>query len=486
MPLLEKRFENAGGIENTFFTIERLDMAQQQFTKNILCIGAGYVGGPTMAVIAQKCPDYRVTLVDINAERIAAWQSDALPIYEPGLLDVVKSARGRNLFFSTDVDSEISQADIIFVSVNTPTKTFGVGAGKAADLQYWEKTARNIVKNSESDKIIIEKSTLPVRTARAMERILSGNDKGIHFEVLSNPEFLAEGTAIADLMKPDRVLIGSMETPDGLKARQEVVDIYAHWIPRDRIVTSNVWSAELSKLVANAFLAQRISSINSISALCEKTEADVGEVARAIGRDSRIGSKFLKASVGFGGSCFKKDILNLVYICEHYGLHEVAQYWESVVSINQWQEHRFVQQMLRVMFNTVAGKRIALLGFAFKADTGDTRESPAIYVTRQLLEERADVVISDPQAMGNAKIDLKDVLDRLTFEPDPYKAAAGAHAIAILTEWDLYRELDYARIYDSMEKPAFIFDGRNILEQQKLFELGFSVFPIGRPSLKHF
>ena len=461
-------------------------MTKKKFEKYILCIGAGYVGGPTMAMIAARCPQYAVTVVDINAERIAAWQSDQLPIYEPGLLDVVTSARDRNLFFSTEIDENINKADIIFVSVNTPTKTFGLGAGKAADLQYWEATARNIVKASDTDKIIVEKSTLPVRTAKAMERILNSNKKGIHFEVLSNPEFLAEGTAISDLKAPDRVLIGSKETESGLAARQELVDIYANWVDSGRIITSNVWSAELSKLVANAFLAQRISSINSISALCEKTEANVTEVARAIGMDSRIGSKFLNASVGFGGSCFKKDILNLVYIAEHYGLYEVAQYWESVIRINEYQEHRFVHQMIKVMFNTVSGKKIALFGFAFKKDTGDTRESPAIHVAKQLVEEHAHVIVSDPQALPNAKNDLQEQGESVTFELDPYAAAAGAHAIAVLTEWDVYKELDYQKIYDSMEKPAFIFDGRNILDHQKLFEIGFSVFPIGRPSLRHF
>ncbi len=462
-------------------------MAELQFQKKILCIGAGYVGGPTMAIIAAKCPQYKVTVVDINEKRIEAWKSDDLPIYEPGLLDVVKQARDRNLFFSTDVEGGIAESDIIFVSVNTPTKTFGQGAGKAADLQYWEKTARNIVKNSESDKIIIEKSTLPVRTARAMERILSANEKGIHFEVVSNPEFLAEGTAVKDLLEPDRVLIGSRETELGLKAREAIVEIYANWVPRERIVTSNVWSSELSKLVANAFLAQRISSINSISALCEKTKANVSEVSRAIGMDSRIGSKFLNASVGFGGSCFKKDILNLVYICEHYGLHEVAQYWESVVNINVYQETRFVRQMIRVMFNTVAEKRIALFGFAFKKDTGDTRESPAIEVARQLLEEHAYVIITDPQALENAKLDLADFdQSRICFEPDPYKAVQDAHAIAVMTEWDEYKDLDYKKIYDIMEHPSFIFDGRNILNHQKLFEIGYSVFPIGKPALLHF
>lgn len=459
-----------------------------EFKKRILCIGAGYVGGPTMAVIAAKCPQYKVTVVDINAERIRAWNSDELPIYEPGLLDVVKQARGRNLFFSTEIDKAIDEAEIIFVSVNTPTKTFGEGAGKAADLQYWELTARNIVKVATSDKIIIEKSTLPVRTAAAMSRILDANEKGIKFEVLSNPEFLAEGTAIQDLNNPDRVLIGSLLTPAGIKARDEVVEIYANWVPREKILTSNIWSSELSKLVANAFLAQRISSINSISALCEKTEANVTEVSHNIGTDSRIGSRFLVSSVGFGGSCFQKDILNLVYICETYGLTEVAEYWENVIKINEYQKRRFVQNMLGAMFNTVAGKRVALFGFAFKADTGDTRESPAIDVTKQLLAEHAHVVITDPQAIANAKIDLADYIDsgRLEFASDPYAAAKGAHAIAVMTEWKEYKSLDYKKIYDSMEHPSFVFDGRNILDHKALFDLGFNVFPLGQASLKHY
>jgi UDPglucose 6-dehydrogenase len=461
-------------------------MATKGFKKKILCIGAGYVGGPTMAMIAAKCPEYKITVVDINEDRIAAWKSDNLPIYEPGLLEVVQTARERNLFFSTEINENIREADIIFVSVNTPTKTFGVGAGKAADLQYWEKTARNIVQASESDKVIVEKSTLPVRTAKAMARILNANDKGIHFEVVSNPEFLAEGTAIADLENPDRVLIGSQESEAGLAARREIVDIYAHWVPRERILTSNVWSSELSKLVANAFLAQRISSINSISALCERTQADIDQVSEAIGRDSRIGSRFLKASVGFGGSCFRKDILNLVYICESYGLTEVARYWESVVSLNEYQERRFVHTMMRVMFNTLAEKRIALFGFAFKKDTGDTRESPAIYVSQNLLEEHARLVITDPQAIENAKRDLAAYDGRISYAEDPYEAAKGAHAIAVMTEWDLYKELDYKRIYESMEKPAFIFDGRGILDHSKLYEIGFNVFPIGKFAYKHF
>jgi len=452
---------------------------------NVLCIGAGYVGGPTMAVIADRCPHARVNVVDVNAARIAAWNSDSLPIFEPGLDEVVKRARGRNLFFSTDIECGIRDADIIFVSVNTPTKTFGEGAGRAADLQYWEKTARQILAHSGGDKVVVEKSTLPVRTAQAMDRILNSNARGLRFEVVSNPEFLAEGTAIQDLLQPDRVLIGSHETPSGVRAREAVADLYASWVPRERIIQSNLWSAELSKLTANAFLAQRISSINSISALCEVTEADVDEVAYAIGTDSRIGPRFLKASVGFGGSCFHKDILNLVYIAESYGLHEVARYWESVVRMNDWQENRFVRRMLASMFNTVAGKRIALFGFAFKANTGDTRESAALAVTRQLLADRAHVVITDPKALDNARIDTQGLDGRIELEPDPYKAARGAHAIAVMTEWDLYRTLDYERILASMERPAFVFDGRNVLDHRRLFDLGFNVFPIGKTPLRH-
>lgn len=456
------------------------------FLKRIACIGAGYVGGPTMAVIAMKCPQYKVHVVDISEARIKAWQTDNLPIFEPGLLEVVQAARGRNLFFSNDITGAIRESEIIFVSVNTPTKTFGEGAGKAADLQYWEKVAREILRESESPKIVIEKSTLPVKTAQTMENILNANGKKVRFEVISNPEFLAEGTAVKDLLEPDRVLIGSRETPEGLRARQEIADIYANWVPRERILSSNVWSAELSKLVANAFLAQRISSINSISALCEKTDASVQEVARAVGMDSRIGSRFLNASVGFGGSCFKKDILNLVYICESYGLQEVARYWESVLAMNEFQEARFVRTMIREMFNTIVGKRVALFGFAFKADTSDTRESPSMYVAQKLLAERACVAVTDPKALDNARIDLAEYKENLDFIEDPYEAAKGAHAIAIMTEWALYRALDWEKIYRSMEKPAFLFDGRNILDHERLYNLGFNVYPLGRPPLKHF
>ena len=456
------------------------------FEKNILCIGAGYVGGPTMAMIAHKCPQYRVTVVDTNPERITAWNSDTLPIYEPGLDEIVKGARGRNLFFSTRIEQGIKEANVIFVSVNTPTKTFGAGAGMAADLQYWEKTARQIREASQSHKIIVEKSTLPVKTALAMERILTATANGVRFDILSNPEFMAEGTGVKDLESPDRVLIGSRETPEGIKARDELVEIYANWVPRERIITSNIWSSELSKLVSNAFLAQRISSINAISSLCEKTEADVTEVARAVGMDSRLGDKFLNASIGFGGSCFKKDILNLVYLCRQYGLDEVADYWDGVVRINDYQKERFILNMLGAMFNTLAGKRICLFGFAFKADTGDTRESPAISVSRRLVEERAELVITDPRALENAEEDLADVQGVVTFVEDPYEAAAGCDAIAVMTEWDIYNTLDFEKIYETMRKPAFIFDGRNLLDHQRLFEIGFNVFPVGKRSLTHF
>jgi UDPglucose 6-dehydrogenase len=457
----------------------------KKFKKNILCIGAGYVGGPTMAMIAYKCPQYKITVVDINPIRIDEWNSNNLPVYEPGLDEIVKKTRERNLFFTSNIQQGIIESDIIFVSVNTPTKTFGVGAGMAADLQYWEKTARQILQYSQSPKIIVEKSTLPVKTALAMERILTLNNN-LHFEVLSNPEFLAEGTAIKDLEYPDRVLIGSRQTQSGLKARDELIEIYANWVDEKRIITTDIWSSELSKLVANAFLAQRISSINAISALCEKTDADIADVARAVGFDSRIGDKFLNASIGFGGSCFKKDILNLVYMCRYQGLNEVADYWDHVLRINDFQKERFTVNMLSAMFNTLAGKKICLFGFAFKANTGDTRESPAIYIAKRLIEERAHLTITDPQALKNAGIDLKGIDENVSYVDDPYEAAFGSHAIAVMTEWELYRDLDYEKIYKSMVKPAFIFDGRNIIDQNKLFEIGFNVYSIGKPALTYF
>src|SRR3954471_7169204 len=418
---------------------------------NICCIGAGYVGGPTMAMIALECPDITVTVVDMNAARIAAWNGGTLPIFEPGLDEVVQQARGRNLFFSTDVAGQIKKADIIFVAVNTPTKTYGVGAGRAADLRFIESVARTIADQAESGKIIVEKSTIPVKTAEAIKSILSSNSKGLTFSVLSNPEFLAEGTAVKDLLNPDRVLIGGERTPEGEKAMETLVGVYARWVPRDRIITTNLWSSELSKLVANAFLAQRISSINAISALCEATGADVDEVAHAIGHDSRIGPKFLKASIGFGGSCFQKDVLNLVYLCQHFHLPEVAAYWQQVIKINDWQRRRFAERIVHALFNTVAEKKIAVLGFAFKKDTNDTRESSAISVVRDLLAEQARVVVYDPQVPA---AEIKYALfgtgpenPRLTVAKNAAEASDGAHAVAILTEWDEFKHLDFKAIF---------------------------------------
>ena len=452
---------------------------------SICCLGAGYVGGPTMAMIAAKCPDIRVTVTDPNEKRIAAWNSDELPVYEPGLQQVVESARGRNLFFSTDVRKAIREADIIFVSVGTPTKTYGVGAGRAADLKYIESAARMIAEEASGAKIIVEKSTIPVKTAEAMLTILRSNSKKGTFQVLSNPEFLAEGTAIEDLENPDRVLIGGEQTPEGLAAIEQVASIYARWIPREKILTTNLWSSELSKLVANAFLAQRISSINSISALCEATGADVDEVARAIGKDSRIGPKFLKASVGYGGSCFQKDILNLTYLCQHFGLPEVAAYWESVVKINDWQKNRFSGRIVRDLFNTVSGKHIGILGFAFKKDTNDTRETAAISVCRDLLAEGAKVYVYDPQVSEEqirADVIGTGTNPNLIVVKTALEACHGAHAVAVLTEWDEFKDLDFGKIHDGMLKPAFLFDGRNILPHAKLKEIGFRVFAIGKPS----
>ena len=457
--------------------------------QSICCLGAGYVGGPTMAMIAAKCPDIQVTVCDMNEQRIDAWNSDELPVYEPGLDAVVASARGRNLHFTTDIRSSIAAADLIFVSVGTPTKSYGIGAGRAADLRYIEAAARLIAEVSHGHKIIVEKSTIPVKTASAIRTIISANSTNeATFEVLSNPEFLAEGTAIADLQNPDRILIGGDATPSGREAVEALVSVYAHWVPRERIITTNLWSSELSKLVANAFLAQRISSINSISALCESTGADVDEVARAIGTDSRIGPKFLKASVGFGGSCFQKDILNLVYLCESFNLPQVADYWRQVVELNDWQKSRFVEKIVRTLFNTVNGKRIAILGFAFKKDTNDTRESPAIQVCRDLLREHAHLSIYDPQVdpetirqnLAEAKVPASLIESNVEIHSDPYTTLKDAHALAALTEWDEFRELDFARIYHLMLKPAFVFDGRAILPTDALKAHGFDAFIIGK------
>ena len=449
--------------------------------KDIVCIGAGYIGGPTMAVIALKNPGRKVYVVDIDRSRIDAWNSENLPIFEPGLKEVVEQVRGRNLFFSTDIEGCIKKCDIIFVGVNTPTKMFGRGAGRASDLQYWEATARNIAKWAENDKIVVEKSTLPVRTAAAMSAILNTHEQ-YRFEVLSNPEFLAEGTAIQDLMSPDRVLIGGDRTPSGEAAVRAVVDIYAGegdaWVPRERILTTNVWSAELSKLAANAFLAQRVSSINAIAGLCEATGADVDEVARVIGADRRIGPKFLKAGPGFGGSCFKKDVLNLVYLCESFGLLTAAEYWTGVIKMNDHQQERIVSRLFREMFNTLANKKIAMFGFAFKADTGDTRETPAGYVARLLADEHVRLTITDPKALDNARKDLEGI--DAEFTADPYEAAREADAVLLLTDWREYPSLDWKRIYDSMRKPALVFDTRNCLDSAALRALGFKVLNIGR------
>jgi len=445
-----------------------------------------------MAVIAAKCPDIKVTIVDLNAARIAAWNDenlDNLPVYEPGLDKIVAEARGRNLFFSTDVDKAIDEAEMIFISVNTPTKTYGLGKGKAADLKFIELCARQIASVAKSDKIVVEKSTLPVRTAEAIRSILDNTGNGVKFQILSNPEFLAEGTAIEDLLAPDRVLIGGETDADGQEAIQALVDVYANWIPQERILTTNVWSSELSKLTANAFLAQRVSSINAMSELCEKTGADVNEVARAIGMDSRIGPKFLKSSVGFGGSCFQKDILNLVYIAKSYGLDEVADYWEQVIIMNDHQKRRFAAKIVKTLYNTVSGKKITFLGWAFKKDTNDTRESAAIYVADELLSEQAGITVFDPKVEEKQILADLNYLDTrskeenakgITVTEDPYEACKDAHAVAVLTEWDEFKEYDWQRIYDNMKKPAFVFDGRNLLDGEKLKQIGFVFQAIGK------
>ena len=460
--------------------------------KSICCIGAGYVGGPTMSVIAQKNPDIKVTVVDINEDRINAWNSEdlsSLPIYEPGLDKVIRDARGRNLFFSTDVGKAISDSEMIFISVNTPTKTYGSGKGMAADLKYVELCARQIGQVAKTDKIIVEKSTLPVKTAAAIKNILDNSTTDVNFEILSNPEFLAEGTAIKDLESPDRVLIGGEQTNSGKVAIDKLLQIYSSWVPKSKILTTNLWSSELSKLTANAFLAQRISSINSLSELCEKTGADIDEVAKAIGMDSRIGSKFLKTSVGFGGSCFQKDILNLVYICQSLGINEVADYWEQVIIMNNHQRSRFAKNILQTLYNTVAGKKITILGWAFKKDTNDTRESAAIYVADMLIDEEAIVHVYDPKVNTNQILfDLNYLNSReasinkkmLNVAEDPYDASKNSHAIAILTEWDEFKTYDWKKIYESMNKPAFIFDGRNILDKVELEKIGFIYKAIGK------
>ncbi|KAI0795574.1 UDP-glucose dehydrogenase [Abortiporus biennis] len=461
--------------------------------KKICCIGAGYVGGPTCAVIALKCPHITVTIVDLNQSRIDAWNSDdfSLPIYEPGLVDVVKQARGRNLFFSTDVDKAILEADLIFVSVNTPTKKSGVGAGFAADLNYVELATRRIAAVATSNKIVVEKSTVPCRTAESMRTILESNSHGgARFDILSNPEFLAEGTAIKDLLSPDRVLIGSLQTGEGLDACQALANVYANWVPKERILTVGLWSSELSKLAANAMLAQRISSINALSAICEATGANIDEVSHAVGFDSRIGPKFLRASVGFGGSCFQKDILNLVYLSESLHLPEVAAYWRQVVDMNEYQKSRFSKTVVDTLFKTITGKHIAVLGFAFKADTGDTRESAAITLIRDFLSERAYVTIYDPkveesqiwQDLSEAcpNTPLETIKKYVTIVHNVIEACKDKEAVVIATEWKEFLEIDWQTVYDHMTKPAFVFDGRLLIDADKLRKIGFKVKVIGR------
>ncbi|MFI1743937.1 nucleotide sugar dehydrogenase [Thalassobellus sediminis] len=455
---------------------------------SICCIGAGYVGGPTMAVIAKNNPHIKVTIVDINTERIAAWNDadlSKLPIYEPGLADIVSETRNKNLFFSTDIDKAIDESEMIFISVNTPTKTYGKGKGMAADLKYIELCARNIAEVSKTDKIVVEKSTLPVRTAEAIKSILHNTGNDINFNILSNPEFLAEGTAVQDLLNPDRVLIGG----ESEEAIDSLAKVYGSWVSNDKILKTNLWSSELSKLTANAFLAQRISSVNSISELCELTGANVNEVAKAIGMDSRIGSKFLKASVGFGGSCFQKDILNLVYIARSYNLNEVANYWEQVIIMNDHQKRRFSDRLIKTLYNTVSGKTIGMLGWAFKKDTNDTRESAAIYVADHLLSEQAQVSVYDPKvSYVKIQTDLNYLNTRteqeneagLSTSSSPYDALKGAHAVAIMTEWDEFKTYNWKQIYANMKKPAFIFDGRSLLDKSEMEKIGFIYYSIGQ------
>ncbi len=451
--------------------------------RTICCIGAGYVGGPTMAVIADRCPDVQVTVVDLNAERIAAWNDPdlgQLPVYEPGLDGVVGRCRGRNLHFTTAVQEAIAAADMVFLSVNTPTKTKGLGAGQASDLKWVEASARKVAQAARGHTIVVEKSTLPVRTAEAVKAILDAGPAGKSFAVLSNPEFLAEGTAIGDLEDPDRVLIGG-EDPEAIEA---LAGIYGQWVPAERILRTNLWSSELSKLTANAFLAQRISSINGIAAFCEATGADVREVAKAIGADSRIGPKFLQAGPGFGGSCFQKDILNLVYLCRHYGLEEVAAYWEQVVLLNTWQQERIARLVVNKLFGTVTGKRIGVLGFAFKADTNDTRESPAIRICRDLLEEGAQLAIVDPKVstsqigrdLGQSAGEGEGAWQQVD---SVAAAASGADALLLLTEWQAFAQVDWPAVAAVMRQPAWLFDARAKADGSAARAAGLNVWTVG-------
>ena len=469
--------------------------------KNICCIGAGYVGGPTMSVIADKCPQLNINVVDINEQRIKAWNSsnlEDLPIYEPGLDKKIKKCRGINLFFSTNLEKYISEADIVFISVNTPTKTKGIGAGKASDLKWVEACARQVSKYASGHTIVVEKSTLPVKTAEVIKTILedaqlnSQNKPKTTFDVLSNPEFLAEGSAIEDLENPDRVLIGG----ESIEAINLLREIYLNWVPKEKILHTNIWSSELAKLTSNAFLAQRISSINSISAICEATGADVREVSRAIGSDSRIGSKFLDSGPGFGGSCFKKDILNLVYLCEYFGLQEVANFWEEVIEINKWHQHRISKLIVKKLFGTVTGKKISILGFAFKANTNDTRESAAITICKDLIEEGALLSIHDPKVDKNqiekdlGIISISTCENKLedesfknqggwTYAPSANESLTGADASIILTEWKEYENIDWHLAKKIMRSPSWIFDARSILIPKKVRDAGLNLWRIG-------
>ncbi len=468
-------------------------------TKNICCIGAGFVGGPTMAVIALKCPEIKINVVDINKDKIDAWNGELsnLPVFEPGLADIIRKVRNQNLFFSTNIDQSIDEADMIFMAVNTPTKTSGEGKGYAADLTFIENCAKNIARVSKSSKIIIEKSTLPVRTAERIKEILDdNNDSNINFEVLSNPEFLAEGTAIDDLFKSDRVLIGADNTKSGKSALSNLVEIYSRWIPKDKILTTNVWSSELSKLVSNAMLAQRISSINSISALCEKTGAKVDEVSVAVGMDKRIGPSFLNSSIGFGGSCFKKDILNLVYISKHYGLNEVAEYWENVIRINDYQTNRFGEKIIEAFNSDLNSKTISILGWAFKKDTNDSRESASIILAKKLLLNGAKLRVYDPMASinqiiydiknkiledGLSKLEIDNLISNVTVCENSYSAIKDSNLISLCTEWDEFKEINWKEAKSIMSSNPTLFDGRNLVDKDKLEALGFDVYIIGKP-----
>ena len=466
--------------------------------KNICCIGAGYVGGPTMAVIAYKCKNIRVNVVDSNQQRIDAWNDEdlkKLPIFEPGLDKIISETRNKNLFFSTNVEKNISKADLIFISVNTPTKNKGLGAGKASDLRWVEICARQVEKYSVGHTIVVEKSTLPVRTAEVIQKILDKSQDEFAktatsktFDILSNPEFLSEGNAIKDLLEPDRILIGGRDK----EPINQLSEIYENWVPKDKILLTNVWSSELAKLASNAFLAQRISSINSISAICEKTGADIQQVSKAIGTDLRIGSKFLNSGPGFGGSCFKKDILNLVYLSEYFGLPEVSQYWMGVVSINQWQRRRIFELIVSKLFGTITGKKIGILGFAFKANTNDTRDSSAIQICKDLLNEGSHLIIYDPKVTkAQIEEDLSykyENFDEINhFEKNSLKVVNNIYdvfnntdCVVVMTEWSDFYDIDWNLASKNMRKPGWVFDTRNILDHSKVKKSGLNLWVVGK------